>query len=308
MTRKGLLPQPGRAQFSNEWVGGSGRTSQGPVISEFRVSHPFGSGTIETRVCIYVGVQRVEISTRILNNDTAVRYRALFPTSIQHGTRVDEIPFGSIERPLAEEYPAQNWIDYGDGAHGVALLNRGLPGNNVVEGTLALSLMRSARINAYRYHGGYEPGNSSDSGLEVGKELTFDYALVPHAGDWREAGVYRAGMEFNNPLLARKVAKHPGILPKRWGLLEISHPNVVLTALKSGRDGSAVLRLYEASGRPTAGVKIKLNARIKAAEESNLIEAAGRRLSAQDDALQFDLRAYEVKTFKLQLKPAKGGE
>jgi alpha-mannosidase len=190
----------------------------------------------------------------------------------------------------------------------VALLNRGLPGNNVVEGTLALSLMRSARINAYGYGGGYEPGTSSDSGLEVGKELTFDYALVPHAGDWREAGVYRAGMEFNNPLLARKVSKHPGILPKRWGLLEISNPNVVMTALKSGRDGSAVLRVYEASGRPTAGVKVKVNARVTAAEESNLIEAAGRRLSAQDDTLQFDLRAYEVKTFKLRLSPAKGRE
>lgn len=308
MTRKVLLPQPGRAQFSNEWVGGSGQTRQGPVVSEFLLAHPFGNGTIETRVRMYAGVARVEINTRILNNDKSVRYRALFPTSIQNGTRVDEIPFGSSERPLAEEYPAQNWIDYGDGTHGVALLNRGLPGNNVVEGTLALSLMRSARINAYGYGGGYEPGTSSDSGLEVGKELTFDYALVPHAGDWREAGVYRAGMEFNNPLLARKVAKHPGILPKRWGLLEVSHPNVVMTALKSGRDGSAVLRVYEASGRPTAGVKVKLNTRITAAEESNLIEAAGRRLSAQDDTLQFDLRAFEVKTFKLQLSPAKGRE
>jgi alpha-mannosidase len=308
MTREVLLPQPGRAQFSNEWVGGSGRTSQGPVISEFRVSHPFGDGTIETSVRMYAGVARVGINTKILNNDKLVRYRALFPTSIQGGTRVDEIPFGSIERPLAEEYPAQNWIDYGDGTRGVALLNRGLPGNNVIGGTLALSLMRSARINAYGYGGGYGPGNSSDSGFEIGKELTFDYALVPHAGDWREAGVYRAGMEFNNPLLARKVSKHPGILPKRWGLLEVSHLNVVMTALKSGRDGSAVLRVYEASGRPTAGVKLKLNAKITSAEESNLIEAAGRQLSAQDDTLQFDLRAYEVKTFKLQLKPAKGRE
>ena len=309
MTRKVLLPQPGRAQFSNEWVGGSGRTRQGSVISEFQVSHPFGNGSIQTRVRMCVGVARLEINTRILNNDKLVRYRALFPTSIKGGTRVDEIPFGSIERPAAEEYPAQNWIDYGDGTRGVALLNRGLPGNNVIEGTLALSLMRSARIDAYGYGGGYEPGNSSDSGFEVGKELTFDYAVVPHEGDWREAGIYSAGMEFNNPLLARKVSRHPGILPKQWGLLKISHPNVVMTALKSGRDGhAAVLRVYEASGRPTAGVKVKLNAKIVSAEESNLIEAAGRQLSAQDDTLQFDLRAYEVKTLKLQLTPAGGRE
>jgi len=42
---------------------------------------------------------------------------------------------------------------------------------------------------AYGFQGGYEPGMSSDSGLELGKELTFDYALVPHTGDWRQAAV-----------------------------------------------------------------------------------------------------------------------
>lgn len=40
-------------------------------------------------------------------------------------------------------------------------------------------------------------GRTSDSGFELGKELTFDYALLPHAGDWRKAGVYRDGLEFN---------------------------------------------------------------------------------------------------------------
>src|SRR5437879_1655610 len=93
--------------------------------------------------------------------------------------RVDEIPFGAIERISSQEFPAQNWFDYGNGTQGVAVLNRGLPGSNVVDGTLLLSLMRSARITAYPFVEGYEPGVSSDSGLELGKRLTFDYALVP---------------------------------------------------------------------------------------------------------------------------------
>ena len=82
-----------------------------------------------------------------------------------------------------------------------------------------LSLMRSARISAYPFFGGYEPGVSSDLGLELGAKRTFDYALVPHEGDWRAAEIYRAGWEFNNPLAVRKVSSHAGSLPKRWGLL-----------------------------------------------------------------------------------------
>ena len=99
----------------------------------------------------------------------------------------------------------------------LAVLNRGLPGNNVADGTMMLSLARSTRIQAYGYGGGYEPGMSSDSGYELGKELTSEYALVPHPGDWRQAGVYRDGLEFNHPLLAQTVTSHPGATSQTLG-------------------------------------------------------------------------------------------
>ena len=125
-----------------------------------------------------------------------------------------------------------------------------------------ISLLRSHNLGAYGFGGGYEPGMSSESGFQIGRERTLRYALVPHAGDWREAGVFRDGMEFNHPLLVRKVLPHGGSLPARWGLLEVSSPNVVVSALKPGRDGTAVLRVYEATGRPAPDLKIAFNARV----------------------------------------------
>ena len=287
--------------MSDEWVGGSGVTEVGPVWAQFQISHPFGSGRFRTRVRLYRGIQRVDIETQVLNNDKFVRYRMLVPTSISSGKRFDEIPFGSVERPTAQEFPAQNWIDWSDGAKGVALLNRGLPGNNVADGTLILSLMRSALISAYPFFGGYEPGVSSDLGLELGEERTFDYALVPHLGSWQEAGVYRAGLEFNNPLIARTVARHAGTLPKRWGLLELSPANAVTSALKMGEDSGVILRVYEAAGKPTPGVKIKLTHRALSASEVNLLEQPIQKLNPQGDSLSFDLRPYEIKTFRIEL-------
>src|SRR5260221_4858196 len=46
---------------------------------------------------------------------TLFPYTTLFRSN---GRNFQEIPFGSIERPTAQEFPAQNWIDYGDGQHG----------------------------------------------------------------------------------------------------------------------------------------------------------------------------------------------
>src|SRR5205807_3929409 len=115
------------------------------------------------------------------------------------------------ERPDGIEFPAQNWVDRGDGRRGVALLNVGLPGNVATAGTMMISLLRSHTLGAYAFGGGFEPGMSSDTGLQLGRERTLRYAIVPHAGDWREAGIYRDGLELNNPLIVRKSPPHPGL-------------------------------------------------------------------------------------------------
>jgi alpha-mannosidase len=295
-------PPPGKAVFSNGQKGTPGIVSRGPVFSEFKVAHPFGKkGSFATSVRLYAGLRRIDVCTRIVNDETFVRYRVLFPTSIRGGQAVHEIPFGASPQPDGIEFPAQNWLDHGDGRKGMALLNRGLPGNNVADGTMMLSLLRSTRIVSYGdASGGYNPG--SDSSFELGKERVFDYALLPHAGDWRQAGVYRDAAEFNSPLIACPTAPRPGKLPARWGLLEVSPQNVVVSALKSGPDGTAVLRIYEATGQATAA-KIRLSPQVLAAEEVNLMEDPGRNLPVIDSGLQLDLHPYEIKTLKLRLQP-----
>jgi alpha-mannosidase len=183
----------------------------------------------------------------------------------------------------------------------LALLNRGLPGNAVHDGTLLLSLLRSTCIVAYGFGGGYGPGMSSDSGLQLGKELTFDYALVPHAGDWREAGLYRDGLEFNNPLLAVKAASHPGRLPAQGGLLEVSPASVLVSTLKPSRDGTAVLRVYEAAGQATPGVRVRLPAGAARVEEVDLMEDPTGELTVADGLVEFDLGPFEIRTLRFAL-------
>ena len=296
------VPEGGSAVFSDAQTEAPGGLRVGPVVSEFSVETSLGgAGGFSTVVRLYRGVARIDIVTRLTNHESFVRYRVLFPTGIEQGRSVHEIPFGALERPTGIEFPAQNWVDYGDGDRGVALLNRGLPGNAVAGGTLLLSLLRSARIGGYGYSGGYEPGMSSDSGLELGREFVFEYALVPHRGDWAQAGIHRSGWEFNHPLLVCKTPSHPGMLPSRWGWLEVSHPGVVVSALMPGSDAAAVLRLYEATGEQAPGVRISFASPVLSAEEANLLGDPLRPLEVAGDAVQVDFRPFEIKTLKLHL-------
>jgi alpha-mannosidase len=296
-------PRPAMTQWSSDFVGGSGGARSGPVFSEFRISHPFGKNQFATRVRMYNGLRRIDISTDIVNQEEFVRYRAVFPTTIRNGRATHEIPFGAVERPERQEFPAQNWIDYSDGSKGLTLINRGLPGNNVADGTLMLSLLRSARLISYGYSGGYEPGVGSDSGLMIGKRLVHEYAIVPHTGGWRDAKPWRDGMEFNNPLIGRMLEPHGGEMPKSWGMIDVSADTVVTSALKPGRDGSVVLRLYEAAGKPATGVRVNITAGIEQAHEVNLIEDVGSAIKTDGRGFTFDLRPYEIKTFAIRTKP-----
>ena len=137
--------------------------------------------------------------------------------------------------------------------------------------------------------------------MELGEERTFDYALVPHNGDWQESQIYRAGLEFNNPLIARKTSRHGGPLPSQWGLVEITPPNVVASAFKMGDDAGLILRVYEAAGKATPGAKIKLPGGSWTASEVNLIEQPVHDAKVQNNSLTFDLRPFEIKTFRIEL-------
>src|SRR5947209_1484548 len=90
------------------------------------------------------------------------------------------------------------------------------------EGTMMLSLMRSHNLGAYGFGGGYEPGMSSETGFELDQKRVLEYALLPHRGGWREAKVYRAGWEYNHPLMVRRAEAHDGALSARWGLFDVS--------------------------------------------------------------------------------------
>jgi alpha-mannosidase len=290
------VPPAGQAAFSYQY-GGQGSAFGGPVMAEMTVRSPFGEGNFGVRIRLYAGLPRVEIETELTNQQSCVRYRNVFPFNLSRPTITYEIPFGAIERPEGE-YPAQNWVDLSDGEHGVALLNRGIPGHSLVGNVLTSSLMKCTRVVSY-HGGGYSSEARDTAGLEIGITHRCEQALLPHRGTWREARLWQEGEAFNVPLGVRKVSPHAGPLPSTGSFMSIEPATLTLHALYV-EDGQLVLRLAETVGRGV-DAQVTLQWPISAAHETDLIGRLLRSVSTDRTSFRFSAAPFEIKTFRIDL-------
>lgn len=282
--------------------GGTCNIREGNVCTEFTFSQKVDSYDYVTHVRLYAGLGRVEIQTNLINRVKNVRYRIAFPTAIHNGKITQEIPFGSLQRPEGE-YPAINWADYSEPGRGLGMLNCGLPGNAVVDNKLMLSIMKCTSFVSYGEAGGFSMSNSSEGGHEINIPHSFDYALVPHKGDWREAGLHRHGAELNHPLVVRKAPAQYGDLPSSHSFLNIDNWQVMVSAIMVyGND--LIIRVYEATGQPATQVKATLCWMPIAVAETNMLGEPMTEfepVTVDDLSIIFNLKPYEVRTFKIML-------
>jgi alpha-mannosidase len=104
----------------------------------------------------------------------------------------------------------------------------------------------------------------------------FDYALVPHTGDWtaEEALVLREAQAFNTPVTTRAVVteQHPGVLPARAALVAVEPRELVVSAVKRSNNGQGlVVRIYNPLDHEVEA-NISLGIAFKQAYMANLLE------------------------------------
>jgi len=241
--------------------------------------------------------QDVSLEGRVLRFDTHVdwheRHKILkvaFPVSVSSREATYEIQFGHVRRPAHMddsraramfEVPAQRWADLGDGDYGVALLNDSKHGYDIHDSVMRLSLLRAPT----------HPDPNADQGLH-----RFVYALMPHRGDFREAGVIQAAEELNTPLRFA-----PADLPAGTSrsLVQVDTPQVIVEAIKRAEDSDAVVvRLYEAWGR-SCRPRIETSIRHSRALLCDLLERDQQEVPTDGSTLELDFTPFQVVTLKL---------
>jgi len=188
---------------------------------------------------------------------------------------------------------AHRWIDLSEGGYGISLLNDSKYGHDVHDNVVRLTLLKS----------GVFPDAHADEGLH-----RFTYSLLPHAGDWREAQSVRRAYELNVPLVCvagqKKAASIP-IVPTTGrtnsSFIQTECTHVIVETVKPAEDGDGlIVRLYEAHNQRGRGT-LTFATSILSAQECNLLEEPINDVSYQGNALSFQVRPFEIKTFRVHL-------
>jgi alpha-mannosidase len=233
----------------------------GPVRSVARIVSRYRASTLTEDLVLGGGTLEVRATLDWHERLALLKLRA--GTALQDVTATFEIPYGHLRRPpTGGEEPAGAWVDVsgrlaGGRRAGLAVLNDSKHAFDVLGGRIGMTVARSP-VYAWHEPRQLDPGEDYDY-LDQGTQR-FRYRLVPHAGDWRAAGVARAAAELNQPPVALVESCHPGPLGQRRSFVAVEPASVVLSVLKHAEDpgGDLVVRAYETAGRPVERATIDL--------------------------------------------------
>ena len=278
----------------------------GPLRATVRLEFKSVNGSsIVQRIRLYHAVQRIDFQTNVQWKEEQVLLKVIFPVNVKSNWATYEIPFGAIRRSTKHktdedkakfEVPALQWADLSDQKFGVSVLNDSKHGYDAKDGTLRLTLLRSARAVHLT-----DPKNRTEASVPDQGEHSFTYSLYSHGGDWRKGSTVLAARSLNLPLAVFASASGMKLPP----LVQSSRPNIVVSAIKKAEEGEGiVLRVYESNGEQTDCV-LTFAATVKSAEETDLLELNPKELKAKKEKLPLHFKPFEIKTLKLELKSLK---
>lgn len=263
-----------------------------PFQGTVRIVRVFGSSRIEQLITLRANSPRLDFLTRVDWREKQKFLRVAFPVAIRSQSATYEIQCGHVERPThfntswdlgKFEVCAQKWVDLSEAGYGVALLNDCKYGHDIHSNVIQLSLLRAP----------LSPDPLADQGHHE-----FTYALLPHAGGFREGGVIEEAQALNTPLLFREGTVHPGKLPSTYSFFTVEGEGVQIQAIKAAEDGDAVIVRFseEHGGRKTVTVRTTLP--VSQAWTTDLLERETGTLRLKDGRVSFTMTPFEIVTVK----------
>jgi alpha-mannosidase len=263
----------------------------GGLRGAVRFIREFGRSHLSQLMVLDAGSRVIRFECDVDWQEEHKMLKVAFPVAVRSPQATYEIQFGHLERPTSADTPrdkarfevcGHRWADLGEAGYGVALLNDCKYGHDIRGSVMRLSLLRAPT----------HPDPTADRGLH-----RFTYALMPHSGDFREAGVIQAAEDLNAPL---RIVR--GNLPsaQRRSLVEVDTPQVIVEAVKRAEDSDAVIvRLYEAWARP-CHARVRTTMSASRAYLCDLLERDLEEVPVRDGAIELDLTPFKILTLKLE--------
>jgi alpha-mannosidase len=276
----------------------------GPARVAIETLRVCGPSTFRQVISLSAGGDTVEVYNEIEWRNMRSLLKTQFPLAVSNPKASYDLGLGVIERgnntPKLYEVPAQMWADITkvDGSCGVSILSDSKYGwDKPLDNCLRLTGIHTPQ-SAYRDESGQ---NTMDLGLN-----RYSFGIFGHMGGY-ENGTQMAAARFNQPMNAFLVEKHPGALGREFSFGRISEENTLVRALKKAQDSDEIIiRFNEGAGKTHTKLRFELGAGIASAREIYASEEPREEgeFLLEGGVLQFDLKAFEPRSFALTLAPA----
>uniref|UniRef100_A0A8D0GW81 Alpha-mannosidase n=1 Tax=Sphenodon punctatus TaxID=8508 RepID=A0A8D0GW81_SPHPU len=218
-----------------------------------------------------------------------------FPVNVRNMNATYEIQFGHLQRPThwntswdwaRFEVWAHKWMDLSEHGFGVALLNDCKHGASANGNVMSLSLLRAPKL----------PDATTDMGPHQ-----FSYAVMPHAGSFKEAGVIQHAYSFNFPIHTVSAVSAPS---PAWSAFSVQSPAIVLETIKQAEDrpDALVARLYESHGS-TIVTWLHTSLPVKEAIICDLLERPdpSSHLSLEEHSVKLSFKPFQVRGLEMTI-------
>jgi alpha-mannosidase len=287
-----------------------------PVRATVRLECRIADIRITQRFTLLNALKRLDLENTVeWQTPRFVRLEQLFPLAESHAALNYGVPFGAcaIDDIMPNTGPragdeikpdswhhsriVHDWIHAGGPGWGLNIATDHQQ-FRLSEGVIRAEMLRGTRFTSVKVVRGDEVTSLH---YPPPGRYVFRYSLSSAPGDWKAAKAFRAGMNWNNPLLPVTVVDQfaAKTLPPTHSFCAVQKDNLVISALKkSDSDSSVLLRLYEIEGSH-AETPVQFLGRACTFDEANLLEetSAPRSLSS----LQFG--PYAIKTIRLKPQP-----
>jgi len=188
--------------------------------------------------------------------------------------------------------------------YGVALINTG---------NTSCSVEKGGMLNLMLFHTAMFYGKlkqfSPEGFVTERKTHSYTYSLIPHRGSYREADIYRRGMEINDPFIpVTDIKSDSPCIKDKASFLE-SSSDILVTALKAGKYPSAsftaqdeefisrgiAVRYFETKGKKgKTGLKFGFD--VENPRITNLLEDAEKKIRTDGRKINIPAEAHAIDT------------
>ncbi|MHA1770067.1 MAG: alpha-mannosidase [Candidatus Thorarchaeota archaeon] len=280
----------------------------GPIRAIVEITGDVAESKRTQRVSLYHGLDRIDFETTLDFRGQDKRVSVVFPLTIFAERVTVGAQFGTEERltvrdesdwtePAKGTFAALDWVDCSGPDNGVAVATFGTHEFSFTDGILRMTLLRSVD---HLSRGIDDDVTEAKTALENGQHL-FRYALMPHAGNWRDAKIWRRATEHRIPLIAIPLDS-AGTEPATRSALTIEDMDLAVSSLRPGENpNEIILRLYEPEG--IAGTAtLRFDRPIERAQLVDIIEREIGDIPSNGNSCTIQIDAHAIITLKIQFK------